>query len=199
MSDQNITKFIPNGLWVPVPPNTIKFLTKHHRPADRVLYALCLHLGQGLKPVFPSYPTIARLANVGEKSLRAQYDKLIKLGFISIERKRVGKRFKNYYTILPKAWTFRDGPSKGKSGPSLDRAKRWMCRDCEKIVPVESTEFVRSVDGYGNNDDHWIHTECEHKNWSRRIQPIVWNLMNEEELSVVWRENDAFNRRGNIS
>jgi hypothetical protein len=138
--------------------------------------------------VFPSYPTIARLANVGEKSLRAQYDKLIKLGFISIERKRVGKRFKNYYTILPKAWTFRSNEKGVKSSPTLDTTKRWLCTDCNKIVPVESTEFVRSVDWYGNNNDHWIHSECEYKSGSRKIQPIPWWLMDEEELLRFRRE-----------
>ena len=188
MSDDKSIKFIPNGLWVPVPPNTIKFLTKHHRPADRVLYALCLHLGQGLKPVFPSYPTIARLANVGEKSLRAQYDKLIKLGFISIERKRVGKRFKNYYTILPKAWTFRSNEKGVKSSPTLDTTKRWICSDCEKIVGTEFTEFVRSQDWYGGNTDHWIHSNCELGTGSRIIKPIPWWLMDEEELLRFRRE-----------
>jgi len=188
MSDQNITKFIPNGLWVPLPVAAIKYLAKNHRPADRVLYALCLHLGQGLVAVFPSYPTVARYSSVGEKKLRAQYNKLIELGFISIEKKRRGKSDQNFYTILPYAWTFRNGPSKGKSGPSLDQTKRWLCADCNKIVPVESTQFVRSVDWYGSNNDHWIHSECEHKSGSRKIQPIPWWLMDEEELLRFRRE-----------
>jgi len=188
MSDDKPIKFIPNGLWVPLPVNSIKFLAKHHRPADRVLYALSLHLGEGLKPVFPSYPTIARLANVGEKSLRAQYDKLIKLGFISIERVRVGKRFKNYYTILPKAWTFRSNEKGVKSSPTLDITKRWVCSDCNKIVDTEFTEFVRHKDWYGNNTDRWIHTNCDLVGGSRIIRPIPWWMMNEGELDNFRRE-----------
>ena len=92
-------------------------------------------LDKGLKPVFPSYPTIARLANVGEKSLRAQYDRCNQsLDLISIERKRVGKTFKKYYTILPKAWTFRSNEKGVKSSPTLNTTERWICTDCEEIV-----------------------------------------------------------------
>jgi hypothetical protein len=191
MSDNESIKFIPNGLWVPVPPNTIKFLTKNHRPADRVLYALCLHLGQGLKPVFPSYPTIARLANVGEKSLRAQYDKLIKLGFISIERKRVGKRFKNYYTILPKAWTFRNGPSKGITGPSLDPNQKWICSSCfEFVTPIEA-DYKKNVDWDGNNDDHWVHNNCVQILDSRRVRQAGRGMLMDRENEMRRREIES--------
>jgi hypothetical protein len=188
MLEQNSKKFIPNGLWIPLPVAAIKYLTKKHRPADRVLYALCLHLGKGLEAVFPNYPTVAKYACVGEKSLRKQYDKLIELGFISIQKKRKGKENQNYYTILPKAWTFRSEGAKLKSRPTLDTSKRWRCRDCENIVSIESTEFVRSSDWYGNNTDHWIHTECEFKYGSRIIEPIPWWLMTEDEFIRFRRE-----------
>lgn len=188
MTKEVSEKFIPNGLWIPLPVAAIKYLSKNHRPADRVLYALCIHLGKGLEAVFPSYPTVARYSCVGQKQLRAQYDKLIELGFISIEKKRKGKSDQNFYTILPKTWTFRNGQGKGKSGPSLDQTKRWMCSDCQKIVPVESTSFVRSVDWYGKNDDHWIHLDCENKYGSKRIKTIPWYLMDEEELQRFRRE-----------
>jgi hypothetical protein len=190
MSLEKTEKFIPNGLWVPLPVAAIKYLAKNHRPADRVLYALCLHLGQGLVAVFPSYPTVAMYSSVGKKQLRAQFNKLIELGFISIEKKRQGKTEQNFYTILPKAWTFRDGPSKGKSGPSLDHTKRWMCNSCEKIVPVELTQYVRSVDWEGNNNDHWIHSVCQDVYGSRKIQQIPWYLMDEEELLRFRRERN---------
>lgn len=188
MSDKNITKFIPNGLWVPLPVAAIKYLAKNHRPADRVLYALCIHLGKGLEAVFPNYKTVARYSCVGEKKLRGHYDKLIELGFISIEKKRRGKSDQNFYTILPKAWTFRDGPSKGKSGPSLDNTWRWMCKSCDQIVPIELTEYVRSFDWDGNNNDHWIHSTCEDRYGSRKMERIPWWLMNEEEMLRFRRE-----------
>lgn len=188
MTEPNSKKFIPGGLWAPMPLSSIKYLNQHHRPADRVLYALCLHLGVGLQAVFPSYPTVANYASVAQKSLRANYDKLVELGFISIEKKRVGKRFKNYYTILPKAWTFRSDGKSTKRGPSLDPNKRWMCSSCDKIVPIESTEFIRHQDWEGNNSDQWIHTDCEYPHNSRLIRPILWWMMNEEELENLRRD-----------
>jgi hypothetical protein len=197
MPEQKSSKFIPNGLWVPVPALTIKFLSKNHRPADRVLYALCLHLGKGLEAVFPSYPTVARYSCVGEKQLRAQYDKLVELGFISIEKKRVGKRFKNFYTILPKAWTFRNGPSKGITGPSLDPNQEWICCSCwEFVTPIE-TEYKKSVDWDGNNDDHWIHNNCVHMFDSRRVRQAGIGTLMARENELERREIES--RRGNIS
>ncbi len=56
MSEKASKKFIPNGLWIPLPVAAIKYLTKHHRPADRVLYALSLHLGEGLAAVWRKEP-----------------------------------------------------------------------------------------------------------------------------------------------
>jgi hypothetical protein len=197
MSDQNITKFIPNGLWVPLPVAAIKYLAKNHRPADRVLYALCLHLGQGLVAVFPSYPTVARYSSVSEKKLRAQYNKLIELGFISIEKKRRGKSDQNFYTILPKAWTFRDGPSKGITGPSLDPNQEWICCSCwEFVTPIE-TEYKKTVDWDGNNDDHWVHSNCFHSRDSRRVRQAGGGVLQSRENEMERREIES--RRGNIS
>jgi len=197
MPEQKSSKFIPNGLWVPVPAATIRFLAMKHRPADRVLYALCLHLGKGLEAVFPSYPTVARYSCVGEKQLRVQYDKLVELGFISIEKKRVGKRFKNFYTILPKAWTFRNGPSKGITGPSLDPNQEWICCSCwEFVTPIE-TEYKKSVDWYGNNDDHWVHNNCVQMFDSRRIRQASGGILQSRENEMERREIES--RRGNIS
>lgn len=190
-------KFIPNGLWVPLPINSIKYLCKHHRPADRILYALCLHLGVGLQAVFPSYPTIAKYACVGPKSLRGNYDKLIELGFISIEKKRVGKKFKNYYTILPKAWTFRSTPSKGKVGPSLDPAQKWICHSCYEFVVPENAEFVRQNDWYGNADDHWVHSNCVHWAQSRRVLLATRGSLMDRENYLV--DQEVFKRRHNNS
>lgn len=197
MSDQNITKFIPNGLWVPLPVAAIKYLAKNHRPADRVLYALCLHLGKGLEAVFPSYPTVARYSSVSEKKLRAQYNKLIELEFISIEKKRRGKSEQNFYTILPKAWTFRDGPNKGITGPSLDPNKQWICFTCWEFVTPVDAEYRKSVDWDGNNDDHWIHKNCIEQFQSRRIREAGRGTLQLRENEMERREIES--RRGNIS
>jgi len=196
MTDLDSKKFIPNGLWVPLPVNSIKYLAKYHRPADRVLYALCLHLGKGLEAVFPSYPTVARYSCVGEKRIRVQYDKLVELGFISIEKKRIGKKFKNFYTILPKAWTFRSGPSKGITGPSLDSSQKWVCCSCWEFVTPLDAEYKRSVDWDGNNDDHWIHKNCIHQSNSRRIRQASRGVLQDRENELERREIES--RRENI-
>ncbi len=194
---QKTKRFIPGGLWTPLPVNAVKFLNKHHRPADRVFTALCLHLGEDLKPVFPSYPTIARLSNVGEKSLRSQFDKLIKLGFISIEKQRMGKKCKNYYTILDKAWTFRSKPKGGKQGPSLDSSKQWICHSCYEYVYSDNAEFIRKKDWYGQDDNHWIHTNCV-KPWdSRRVLLVTRGLLMDRENYLV--EQEVYKMRQNNS
>jgi hypothetical protein len=188
MSDDKSIKFIPNGLWIPLPVAAIKFLAKHHRPADRVLYALCLHLGKGLEAVFPSYPTVARYSCVGEKKLRAQYNKLIELGFISIEKKRRGKSDQNFYTILPKAWTFRSGPSKGVVGPQLDSEQQWICNSCyEFVLPIEA-EYKKHKNWEGHNDDHWIHTSCVHEFQQRRIYPANRGMLIDRDTYLEYRE-----------
>jgi len=188
MSIEKTKKFIPSGLWVPLPIAAIKYLSKNHRPADRVLYALCLHLGKGLEAVFPNYKTVARYSCVGEKQLRTQYNKLIDLGFISIEKKRVGKKFKNFYTILPKAWTFRNGPSKGITGPSLDPSQKWVCHSCwEFVIPID-TEFNKHIDWDGNNDDHWIHKNCVMQFASRRIMQASRVVLQNRDYALEARE-----------
>jgi hypothetical protein len=197
MPDQNPAKFIPNGLWIPLPVNAIKYLAKHHRPADRVFYALCLHLGKGLVAVFPSYPTIARYSCVGEKQLRSHFDKLIELGFISIEKRRRGKENQNYYTILPKAWTFRSKPKEGKQGPSLDSSQQWMCQSCYEYVYSDNAEFIRKRDWYGQDDNHWIHTNCI-KPWeSRRVLLLTRGLLIDRENYLV--EQEVYKSRRNNS
>ena len=197
MSDDKSIKFIPNGLWIPLPVAAIKFLAKHHRPADRVLYALCLHLGKGLEAVFPSYPTVARYSCVGEKRIRIQYDKLIELGFISIDKKWTGKTSKNFYTILPKAWTFRNGPSKGITGPSLDPNQKWICSSCfEFVTPIEA-DYKKNVDWEGNNDDHWVHNNCVQQFNSRRIKQARRGILQDRENELERREIES--RKGNIS
>jgi hypothetical protein len=197
MLEQNSKKFIPKGLWIPLPVAAIKYLTKHHRPADRVLYALCLHLGEGLVAVFPNYTTVAKYACVGEKSLRKQYDKLIELGFISIEKKRRGKENQNFYTILPKAWTFRSGPKKGFIGPQLDPNQHWICHSCYEDVLPSSAEFVRGLDWEGKNDDHWKHSTCINRSHSRRVVFATRGVLTDRDDYLLRREIKS--RSENIS
>lgn len=197
MTDPVAKAFIPNGLWIPLPVAAIKYLAKHHRPADRVFYALCLHLGEGLVAVFPSYPTIARYSCVGEKQLRSNFDKLIELGFISVEKRRRGKENQNYYTILPKAWTFRSKPKEGKRGPSLDSSKQWICHSCYEFVYPENAEFIRHNDWDGNADDHWIHSNCRHWASSRRVLLVSRGLLMDRENYLV--DQEVYKSRQNNS
>jgi hypothetical protein len=197
MSEKASKKFIPNGLWIPLPVAAIKYLTKHHRPADRVLYALSLHLGEGLAAVFPNYKTVAKYACVGEKSLRKQYDKLIELGFISIEKKRKGRKSQNFYTVLPKAWTFRSGTRKGLVGPQLDPNQHWICCSCYEDVLPNSAEFVRRIDWEGKNDDHWIHSTCMYRFQSRRVAFASRGVLMDRDDYLLRREIES--RSENIS
>jgi hypothetical protein len=187
-SNQEPFKFLPEGsLWAPLPIPAIKFLAnKGHRPADRVLYALSLHLGKGLVAVFPSYPTIAMYSCVSENNLRKCFNKLIYFEFISVEKKRIGKTSQNYYRILPKAWQFEPGKTKGQLGPKLDPTQKWMCRDCFEYVEPVDAEFINNRDWFGNKDDFWRHISCT-ANGSRRVFPESPGLLSDRDNYLEWR------------
>jgi hypothetical protein len=182
MEQLSENSFLPSGsLWAPLPIPAIKFLTnKGHRQEGRVLYALSLHLGKGLVAVFPNYPTVAKYSCVGENNLRACYNKLVFFGFISIEKRRIGKRNKNFYTILPKAWQVGPEPKKGVTGPHLDPLQKWICRQCyEYVLPIEA-EFTKNKDWEGNNDDFWAHSTCT-KWGARRVYIASPGMVSERD------------------
>ena len=182
MEQLNENSFLPSGsLWAPLPIPAIKFLTsKGHKQEGRVLYALSLHLGKGLVAVFPNYPTVAKYACVGENNLRACYNKLVFFGFISIEKRRIGKRNKNFYTILPKAWQVGPEPKKGVKGPQLDAAQKWICQGCYEFVLPEDANFIKNNDWDGKPDDHWLHSSCT-KYGNGRVYVASFGMISERE------------------
>lgn len=154
--------FPSNGsLWIPLPVKAIKHLANTgFRPASRVLYAICLHLGKDLVAVFPSYETISWYACVGENSIRQSLNKLVKEGYISIEKVRKGRKFENHYTVLQKAWNPNSPVELSRPGPTLNRNKEWICPICwDDVKPGEET-YYRGRTWEGAPDNHWIHAPC---------------------------------------
>jgi hypothetical protein len=189
MEQLSENSFLPSGsLWAPLPIPAIKFLTdKGHKQEGRVLYALSLHLGKGLVAVFPSYPTVAKYSCVGENNLRACYNKLVFFGFISIEKRRVGKRNKNFYTILPKAWQVGPEQKKGVTGPQLNAAQKWMCRGCFEYVLPADAKFIKNKNWEGQPDDYWLHSSCV-KYGNGRVEPESVGILMDRDNHLEWME-----------
>lgn len=137
---------IPPGLWAPMPIPAIKFLvSKGHRPASRILYAIVLHKGKSKTGIFPSYETLRLYANVGENSIRGCLDILEKYNFIKITKGRDGKKERNYYEILDHAYELNLNP-KGKS-KVVEEAM--ICNTCWKDVqPIDiKTDVQKNWEG----------------------------------------------------
>ena len=137
---------IPPGLWAPIPIPAIKFLvSKGHRPASRVLYAIVLHKGKSKSGIFPSYETIRLYASVGENSIRECLDTLEKYGFLRITKGREGKKERNFYEILDKAYQLQFNP-KAKSTEVLESM---ICNTCwNDVQPTDiKSEIQKDWDG----------------------------------------------------
>jgi len=143
VSDRDGNKFLPAGsCYVPVPiPATRNLVESGQRAAARVLYALCLHLGPGLVPVYPSYETISKYAYVGENGIRKALNVLVHRGYISIKKTREGRKTRNYYTILEKAYT--EDVSHRQKSNQVDTSIR-ICHTCYEEVPA--SEGLRMED-----------------------------------------------------
>jgi hypothetical protein len=151
-------KFLPeHSCYVPLPLPAIKNLVdSDQRAASRVLYALCLHLGTGLVAVFPSYQTISKYAYISENGIRKALDVLVKRGYISIEKKREGRKTHNHYTILDNAYTEQIKNSKGKNQEeSIIR----ICQTCYEDVPTSET-YREVVRYYAGTIIKYRHTLC---------------------------------------
>lgn len=148
---------IPPGLWAPIPIPAIKFLvSKGHRPASRVLYAIVLHKGKAKSGIFPSYETIALYANVGENSIRGCLDILEKNGFLKITKGREGKKERNYYEILDKAYQLQFNP-KAKRTEVLEPM---ICNTCwNDVQPIDITTEIQT-DWDGRRQVRRKHQNC---------------------------------------
>ena len=149
---------IPPGLWAPIPIPAIKFLvSKGHRQASRILYAIVLHKGKAESAIFPSYDTLALYASVGKNNIREALDILEKYKFISIKKSRVGKKSRNEYKILDKAYTLEMNP-KSKKSKSIETM---ICNTCWEDVEGSEIAYERSKDWEGNWSETYIHMTCQ--------------------------------------
>ena len=128
---------IPPGLWAPIPIPAIKLLVRNkQRPASRILYAIVLHKGKAKSAIFPGYPTLALYANVGENNIRKCLDVLEAYGFIKITKTRQGKKNRNVYEILDKAYNLEINP-KSETKKVYDTM---ICNSCWE--DVESSNIL---------------------------------------------------------
>jgi len=178
MSDPSSNYLVPEGgVYAKVPIPAIRSLAiDGYRGASRVLYALALHLGPGRGVVWPGYSTIAFYAYISENGIRPALNILEARGYISIEKKRVGRKFQNHYSILPEAYLFRDKQLK-VAKRSLDPEQKWICTSCYEDVEPNQAELFKQVDWDGNPDDHWKHLGCEFQNQSRRVLPAMRGIL----------------------
>lgn len=163
---------IPPGLWAPIPIPAIKFLvSKGHRPASRILYAIVLHKGKADSAIFPSYETLRIYACVGENSIKACLDILENYGFISIRKSRVGKKNRNEYKILDKAYTLDVNP-KAKKPKSIGSM---ICNTCWQDVDGSEIARERSKDWEGNLTEVYRHMTCQAEGGYSHAIPINEN------------------------
>jgi len=172
----------PGGMYARVPIPAIKTLVySGNRPAARVLFALCMHLGKDGRVVWPGYPTIALFAYVSENNIRNILNKLIGMGYISIEKRRVGRHSQNHYSILPKAYLGAQNQQLSKSKKIQDPHVHWICHTCLEDVDLADAELVRNTDWEGKRDDYWRHVKCITPYHSCRVIPANPGLLQERE------------------
>ena len=171
------------SLYVPLPVKAIKDLANTgQRPASRVLFALCLHLGKDLQPIFPSYKTLSWYSSVGQNSIRRCLNILLARGYISIERKRVGRKFENHYRILKKAWHPETEVQLTMPDPEFDISKEWVCETClVDVHQAEDVSYQKDVNWDGTPYRRWKHSSCSISGSSTVVQANVGIRMQQDE------------------
>lgn len=149
------------GMYARVPIPAVKALVySGNRAAARVLMALCLHLGKNSRVVWPGYPTIALFAYVSENNIRKILNTLISMGYVSVEKKRNGRRFQNYYSILPAAYVQQKIKKLKVIKGGLEQGQHWICKSCLEDVDLKDAEYIQARNWDGDKDDHWKHVKC---------------------------------------
>jgi hypothetical protein len=172
---------IPPGLWAPIPIPAIKFLvSKGHRSASRILYAIVLHKGKADSAIFPSYETLRLYASVGKNNIREALDVLEAYKFISIEKTRVGKKSRNEYKILDKAYTLDLNP-KSKKSKSIGTM---ICSTCWQDVPGEEIAYDRSKDWEGIWSETYIHMTCQGIGGYSHCSPITESMRASQQFQL---------------
>jgi len=146
------------GLWAHLPIPAIKFLVSiDQRAASRILYAIVLHKGKAESAIFPNYDTLALYACVGKNQIKACLDLLEEYKFIKVTRSRVGKKERNEYKILDKAYTLGINP-KSKRAQTISTM---ICNTCWNDVQGPDIFYERSQDWYGNWQEKYQHATCQ--------------------------------------
>jgi len=146
------------GLWAHLPIPAIKFLVSiDQRAASRILYAIVLHKGKAESAIFPSYDTLALYACVGKNQIKACLDLLEEYKFIKVTRSRVGKKERNEYKILEKAYTLGINP-KSKRAQTFGVM---ICNTCWNDVQGPDIFYERSKDWDGNWQEKFRHATCQ--------------------------------------
>ena len=184
---------IPPGLWAPMPIPAIKFLVRNgHRPASRILYAIVLHKGKSKTGIFPNYETLALYSSVGENNIRHCLDKLEYFGFIKITKTRSGKKNRNEYEILDKAYNLELNP-KSKNSRVFETM---ICNTCWDDVEAEDI-LVRKFETWeGKHQEELKHNNCpESGGYSTLISITEFSRRNQ-----LWQKSILENsRQSNVS
>ena len=161
---------IPPGLWAPIPIPAIKLLVRNkQRPASRILYAIVLHKGKAKSAIFPGYPTLALYANVGENNIRKCLDVLEAYGFIKITKTRQGKKNRNVYEILDKAYNLEINP-KSETKKVYDTM---ICNSCWEDVESPNVLVYKYDTWESMNNEDLVHNICFEKGDNGKLIPIT--------------------------
>ena len=146
----------PGSLWSALPIPACRVLTYGgHVKAALVLYALVLHSNDRGPTVFPSRQTIAKFSGVGKNSITKSLKTLEYFGFVTINRIKTGKTYRNEYEILRPSWhwdEFNENASRFKN-------PKGHCTKCGHWSYEESWSKQRGWDGLANIQIR-IHTGC---------------------------------------
>jgi hypothetical protein len=146
------------GLWAHLPIPAIKYLVSiDQRPASRILYAIVLHKGKAESAIFPNYDTLALYACVSKNQIRACLDLLEESKFIKVTRSRVGKKERNEYKILDKAYTLGINP-KSKRAQTFGVM---ICDTCWNDVHGPDIFYERSQNWEGKWEEKFRHATCQ--------------------------------------
>ena len=158
------------GLWAHLPIPAIKFLVSiNQRATSRILYAIVLHKGRAESAIFPSYDTLALYACVGKNQIKACLDLLEEYKFIKVTRSRVGKKERNEYKILEKAYTLGINP-KSKRAQAFGVM---ICTTCWNDVQGLDIFYERRKDWEGNWHEKFRHATCHGIGGNSLLTPIT--------------------------
>ena len=176
------------GLWAHLPIPAIKFLVSiNQRAASRILYAIVLHKGKAESAIFPNYDTLALYACVGKNQIKACLDLLEEHKFIKVTRSRVGKKERNEYKILDKAYTLGINP-KSKRAQAFGVM---ICNTCWNDVQGPDIFYERSKDWDGNWQEKFRHATCQEIGGNSILIPVTDTSRENQAIQRWMRRMDS--------